>query len=122
MILNLLWVLTAFPFILAALGFFLKLSGTIEDETVFYLISGILLALLSIITLTSGIQYETGHNTTVTGVGSTTTYNYLSVDGFSLPIISLSLLAISMFFIIATAKIKKKRQKEETDEYGKSSW
>ena len=122
MIINLIWIILAFSFILSAIGFFLKLSGTVEDETVFYMVSGIFLALLSVLIFSTGVQYDTGRNTTVTVFGSTTVYNYSSMTNPSLSIIALSVMTMAIFLILTTSRIRKNREKNKTDIEGKSSW
>lgn len=122
MIISILLVFTFFPMLLAAIGFFLKLAGTIEEETVFYYIAGILLICVSLFSFTSGIEYETGANSTVTGNITKYVYNYTKADLQTSSLISLCLLVIGMFLVISAYNLKKNRRKREIEDEGDSSW
>ena len=123
MIIPLLIVFTIFPLLIAGLGFLLKLNGTIEDETVFYLVSGILLTILAIFSFGSGIEYQTGAVHSVSSLNeTTTTYVYTPAPIISTSIVSLSLLTTGIFLIIASYTIKEQRNKLKIDDEGSSSW
>ena len=122
MIIPLLLIFTAFPLLIATIGFFLKISGAIESETVFYYLSGVMLSIIAITSFASGIQYETGANSTVNGNITVYTYSYTDADLQSTTLVSLSLLACGFFLIITGYRENKRRKKAKIEDEGDSSW
>ena len=122
MIIPLLLIFTAFPLLIAAIGFFLKISKAIETETVFYYLSGVMLSIIAITSFASGIQYETGANSTVIGNNTIYTYSYTNADLQSTTLVSLSLLACGLFLIITGYTENKNRKKAKIEDEGDSSW
>jgi len=118
MIIPILLIFTLFPLILAAVGFFLKLGNFIEDETMFYFIAGIILCIFSLVTWSSGIQYQTGTET----IGNITNFEYSSVDGYSVGFVGLSMLVTGLFLIIATFSLGRQRKEAREEDEGKSSY
>ena len=122
MIIPLLITFTLFTLSIAIIGFFLKLSGAIEEETLFYYLSGLMLCIISIGSFGSGIQYETGANSTIVGNTTSYHYTYTDADSTSTTITSLSLLTVGLFLMISGYSINTNRKKQKIEEEGHSSW
>jgi len=122
MIIPLLLTFTGFALSIAIIGFFLKLSGAIEEETLFYYLSGLMLTIVALLSFGSGIQYETGANSTTVGVNTNYVYTYSNADLRSTSIVSLSLLTTGIFLMISGYTINTHRKKQKTEEEGGSSW
>ena len=122
MIISVLLVFTFFPLLIALIGFFLKLSHAVEDETLFYYIAGLIIVAVALFSFSSGIEYETGANSSVVGNLTTYTYNYTKADLQTSGLVSLSLLVLGIFLIIAGYNINNHRKKEKIENEGESAW